>query len=224
MTQAARDILVDGDAPTLAVLKAALILLGEDAVAWEPDTFRLEFAELGLDVPEENYDAIFACIAVSVAGTVFWDTLAFAHTVLVLNDQPAVPSTIPQALPEQLAWAVPLMVTLASPPPELDIDMLFDTGPQTYMAACCVDAGMVLAPQGLEFIQEEMNRLGRSSEKTRAKVMEHWQALSSKSAEALLQHDFDERGLGVQLARLTTCRVYALLQKEAQQAAMARLT
>lgn len=209
-------ILENGDAPTVAVVEAAVRVLGGECVVWEPDTFRLEFAELGIDLPDENYDALFAALTVAIAGNVFWDTLAFAQTALVFNDLPAVPHLIPQCLPEHLAWAVELMIHFAEPPAELDRDSLFDTGPQTYIAACCVDAGFIVAPQGLEFVQEEMDRLGAATDKARAKVSRAWDSLSAKSSDELLSLDFAEDGVGVHLARLAACRLYVLMQQEAQ--------
>jgi len=218
-----KTLLENGDTPVMCLLACIVKLLGRECLTWEPESVRLELEDAHIAMPEENYDALFAAAAVASAATVFWDTHAFAQAIQVFNDLPAVPALIPQALPEHIAWGVDVILRLAEAPAELDRDTLFDIGPQTYMAACCVDAGLIVAPLGLEFVQEEMDRMSRAGKQSTAKIKAKWDAISSKPVEDLLEMAFTESASDVQLAQLSAVQVYTLLQREAEQAAMTTL-
>ena len=211
-----RAILLGEDACAEAVFLAAVHILGERFIAWEPETIRLEMEDLGVRMREENFEALMACVALKESTDFFWDANAFENICVALNGE--IPDVDGEDVlsPAQIAWAVEQAVRIARSsfgaeiPDDLSTDDMFDYEPVNYTADTCLNAGMVCAPDELAFCGEQLKRYTCAEEDLCLDVKKSWEKVDQEKLE---EHPFGEDAVGVQLALKATVVVYLRMQR-----------
>lgn len=215
---AAQAILEGDDACALSVLRACEHLFGTEFMEWEPETFRLEFDELGIEILDENFDGLMAGITLITSPTFFYDANAFENICVAFNDGAAQFDVLHELCPAQIAWGVEqakLVVDALAEyeiPEELPFEDRFDYEPLGYVAATCKHIGMVTVPDELAFARERVEELSNTDASFISKVKKAWRELDQSKLE---EHPFSEDAVGVQLALMATVVLYMKEQREA---------
>src|SRR5262245_26129015 len=101
---AARRLFTAPTTSALALLAAAQQLLGEESIAWEPETLWLEMERRGLDVPLPNRAKLHAALALVLVPSFYWDAVVFEKTALAFDHVVPNPDALEEATAAQLAW------------------------------------------------------------------------------------------------------------------------
>lgn len=201
--QAARAILADRDATATAVFRAACALLGGQVMNWEPESIWMELRDLDIAVPGPNKEKILAVSSLIQTPAFYWDVNVFEDTALAFNSEPVIVEVLQEASPAQLCWAVyeaEVLLRSQGKDPE------FDYEPAKYAAVCMHRAGLVVAPDGLEFAQEELDKLTQGHKDLKDEVNKRWAALNGKTK--LEDIELQETPVDVQLGMLAATQLY----------------
>ncbi len=195
---AARRLLTTPTTSALALLAAAQSLLGEEFIAWEPETLWLELERRGLELPLANGVRLQAALALLLVPSFYWDAVVFEKTALAFDHVFTNPDALQEATSAQLAWAVREAARITSL--HGDSAREFAHEPAAYGAVVLHREGLVVAPDELAFAQPLLDRLnGGEAAGMRERVKTAWAAVDKR---ALGTHAFTETAVDVQLARL----------------------
>lgn len=205
--------LSDPEACASTLYLSARDIWGSELDDFEPETLRLECLHRKCEVPDENWDALMAAVALRVDGRFFIDANVFEKTVLAFNDYEIHPGMFQNAEPEWVAWAVWEACELTKdifPADECSTDYL-DYEPTSYTAVACQYDGLVVAPESLEFCADRLAELTPKHEELRSEVKKAWADIDKNR---LADHAFEESAVGVQLAHLASVQLYLDEHKE----------
>ena len=186
---------------------------GSELDEYEPEALRLECLQRKCDVPDENWDALMAAIALRTDGRFFLDADIFEKTVLAFNDYEIHPGVYQHAEPEWIAWAVWEASELTRDifPEEDEVADYLDYEPTSYAAVSCKFNGMVVVPECLEFCYHRLMELTPEYDDLRSEVKKTWATLDKSN---LADHAFDESPAGIQLAHMAAIQLYLDEHKE----------
>lgn len=211
-------ILEGNDACALAVLSAIGKLFGDQYLDWEPETFRMELNDRGVEIRDENFDALMAGITIVKEPCFYYDANVFENACMAFNSQSPQFDILHELCPAQIAWGVTqaqgIVDALAEydVPEDLEPGERFDYEPIGYTAATCIHAGMVTVPWDLEFARERVEELSNAHESFISDVKKAWSELDHDRLE---EHPFGEDAIGIQLALMATVEVYMRERKDA---------
>lgn len=185
-------ILQDPQVPPSVVWAVVEKLMGKEALAYEPDTLRIELTRRGA-----SWDAIAPKVlgaqTIQVTRVWVWDHDALFAFALACDGLHADPELVHHPEIAAVAWAVDEIAELVGSP--MTDERGFD--PDTIDPAIAVllhDEGWVVAPEPLCFVQEDLDRLNHHQTPLRDQVQAAW---------LLPDPPVDETPRGVQLARLS---------------------
>ena len=213
----ARRLVLLEDVPAEALLIAAEALLPPGFMAYEPETIRFEFADMDLDLPEINFEKLFAIQALIAQDNFFWDTDVFAQTCAVFNELPTNEALLPELSPKQIAWGVEQATRILEYkepgviPEELDLIHIFDDDPETYTALCCVEHSLFVPPEELGFAREALKHIVPADEELVSEVKKAWADIGNSDP---AQVTLTESAVDVQLAQMFVVRMYCQSRRE----------
>lgn len=205
-----REILSKEDATATAIYEAAKRLLGPSFIAWEPESIWLEIDDHGVNMDEVNRDKLMAATTLIQTGGFYWDASMFENTALAFNDLPVVPDAIQEATPAQLSWAVLEAKLLLHR--EMQEAGEFDHEPARYAAVSMYRTGFILAPELLEFAQDELDKLNQGNTELKEQIRKRWASLDKSKLSEL---DLAETPIDVQIGYLAAVQLY--VEKMARQ-------
>lgn len=153
----AKKIVVDEDADALCVYLSVRELLGEECLAWEPESVWITLDRQGLDIPTVNRDKFNSLSTLQLTPAFYWDADVFSSTVAPLNDHPPVTDNIEEYAPEQIAWAVLAAELFYRALGREVLDL--DREPQVYTAVVLYENGYDKPPVGLSFAEEALTAM-----------------------------------------------------------------
>jgi len=151
--------LKDTEAPAILVHSAAQNLLTNNFINYEPETIWLELEKLGLDIPVINRNKIMMINTLLSTDPIIYDVHMFKNMVLCFNNEIPNFDSTEEADPEQIAWAI-LNLNFLEP----KRTYYFDYEPVVYTAAVLHRNGFILAPEILDFAQEDLDTLNVNTE------------------------------------------------------------
>lgn len=205
-----REILLKEDATATAIFEAAKRLLGPSFLAWEPESIWLELDDHNIDMDEVNRDKLMAASTLIQTGGFYWDAAAFENTAMAFNDLPVVPDAIQEATPAQLSWAV--LETKLLLHREMQEAGEFDYEPARYAAVSMHRAGFILAPELLDFAQDELDKVNQGNTELKERIRKRWESLDKSKLSEL---DLAETPIDVQIGYLAAVHLY--VEKMARQ-------
>jgi len=199
----ARTMLESEDTTATGAFRAAQAILGPAFISWEPESIWLELEDRGIELPVLSRQKILALSTLLQVPAFYWDANVFENTSLACSNEPVLPDILQEASPAQLAWAVyECEVLLQSAGQDPD----FDYEPAKYAAVCMQREGLVLAPELLQFAQDELDQLNWNHiVKLKTEVKDAWDGLNKDQLDT---QEFKETPVGVQLARLSAIQLY----------------
>jgi len=199
---AAKRLLEDEQTVATAVLRSVIMLLGQQCMAWEPESVWLELEDKDVDLPELNRSKFLAASSLLQEPAFYWDANLFENTALAFNSEPVLPEMLQEASPGQLSWAVyeaeMLMYSIGTDPD-------FDYEPAKYAAVVLHRDGFLLAPELLEFAQEELDKLTRGHKDLRSEVENRWKRTDRDNLDTL---ELEEKPVDVQVGLLASVQLY----------------
>ena len=178
-------------------------MLGVGVTAWEPESVWLELSDLGVDIPSVNRDKLLAVVTLLATGSFYWDAAVYENTAVSFDHKWSSPEILQEASPAQLSWAVFEANYLRHHEGLVEGD--FDYEPARYTAVSLYRAGFIVAPELLEFAQEELDKLNRGHLELRDSIKSRWAALPKEDISSITIEDTDPED--VQIGRLAA--VYA---------------
>lgn len=186
-------------------------VLGPTFMAWEPETVWLELLDHKIDLPPVNRDKLMAVVTLLQTGAFYWDAAVFENTTMAFDHQWSAPEILQEASPAQMVWAV--LEANAIRDREGDAEGDFDYEPARYAAVSLHRAGFLLAPDMLEFAQEELDRLNQNGAhaELRDRVKERWKGLDKNTLGDL---ELKETPEDVQIGYLASVHTYVAHRAE----------
>lgn len=194
-------------------------VVGNDYMAWEPESIWLSMERMGIDVPVINRIKLMAGVTLVVMPSFYWDGVVFENTALAFDHLIPTPDALDEATAAQCAWAVREATWILSQHGDPSRDFFHE--PAAYVAVVLHREGFVLAPSQLAFAQDQLDLLNptcksdKNCHKLRDETKTAWAALDKKNLE---HHPFSESPVDVQLARLAAVELH-IRDREAQTAA-----
>jgi hypothetical protein len=215
-TELAKSWLCKEEAMATTIFFSALTYFGDELDELETETMRITAARDGLSVPEENWDALFAVLALRNNGRFMWDASVFENTVLTFNDEAVITDVYQQALPAHIAWAVKEAAILTQD--LLSGEGLFsdylDYEPESYTAASCKFEGMLAVPESLSFCEDRLIELiDCSHDKLMSDVKKSWMAIKDAVNDITIQELQDDSELNNQLLQMAGIELYVSKRK-----------
>jgi hypothetical protein len=207
---AARRLVTTPTTSALALLAAAESLMGDEFIAWEPETLWLELERRGLEVPLPNRAKLQAALALVLMPSFYWDAVVFEKTALAFDHVVPNPDALEEATAAQLAWAAVEAARIVAHHGDPARDVGHE--PAAYAAVVLHREGLVAAPGELAFGQRELDRLNGGDAGLRDRVKTAWAALDKGE---LAMRAFAETTLDVQLSRIAAVELH-LRDREAQ--------
>ena len=203
MEQRYRELLSSEDTTATVLFEVCKRVLGNGFQAWEPDSIWTELADQGVDPDLVVRDKIMAVLTLLLTGGFYWDAAPFENISLAFNAIPIAPDAIQEASPAQLSWAVFEAQFLMHR--ENKEESEFDYEPSRYTAAALFREGFVVAPEMLDFAQDELDHLNRGNLELKNEIMDRWKVLNK---DTLSTARFEENPLETQLAKLAAVYMY----------------
>jgi hypothetical protein len=209
----AQDIIRSSDAPAVAVLQAVRKLVGDEFLAWEPESLWLELKHLGVDPPVESRARLMAAVALHLVPSFYWDFNITTKTAIALDGYEVLPDILEEPTPAQLAWAFEEAAWIRK---LLDDEMLVPEDEVRAGTAVILDrAGFVIAPEQLSFADEPLARRLGSTELV-SDVRQQWPEIRRKLPDV----EIKETPAGVQLARLAAVELHTRERRTMAQRAL----
>jgi hypothetical protein len=210
-------MLQDADATATGCMRALEVLCGPEFRAWEPESIWLTLDRQGADPPVVNRDKILAAITLTMVPAFWWEVHAFENTVLAFNNVVSDHRVVQEATPAQIAWGVyeaEIFYDGQDTP-------AFDHEPTTYTALVLQRAGFLRAPDLLSFAQRELTKHSRNGAGVTAHEVDV--AWSKVKKTTLVERQFSDSALDVQLGRLASVELYVQQRLSRYQADLTRL-
>jgi len=195
-------LLLSDDVCATSAFRAAQTLLGQQFIAWEPESIWMELDDNGVDLSEKNRDKVMAVSSLLQYPAFYWDVNIFEDTAMAFNNEHVIPMVLQEASPAQLSWAV-YEAELLTQADGNDPD--FDYEPARYAAVCLYREGMLVAPELLEFAQDALDTLNRGNRDLVAKVRSRWEKVREVRLSTL---ELEETPIDVQIGRLAAIKLY----------------
>lgn len=177
--------------------------LGTSFAAWEPESIWMELHDSGIDLPDVNKDKLLAVMTLLSTGSFYWDAAIYENTAVSFDHKWSSPEILQEASPAQLSWAVFEANYLRHHEGLVEGD--FDYEPARYTAISLYRAGFIVAPELLEFAQEELDKLNRGHLELRDGIKARWGSMPKENLSNITIEDTSPED--VQIGRLTA--VYA---------------
>jgi hypothetical protein len=212
----ATDLLRHIDTPAVAVLQATRKLIGDEFLAWEPESTYLTLESKGVDLPVASRAKLMATVALHLVPSFYWDFNVTTKTALALDGYEVLPDILEEPTPAQLAWAFEEAAWIRR---LLDDEHLVPEDEARSGTAVLLDrAGFVTAPEQLSFAEELLvHRLGSTN--LAYDVRQQWPAIKRKLPDAEIQ----ETPAGVQLARLAAVELHTRERRTSAERALSAL-
>lgn len=162
--QAARDLLADPQTVSSIVYLAARVMFGADLDTFEHETLRLDAKHREIQIDPQNWEELFAVLALRGSGSFAYDANVFENTVVVFNGGMPNIRHVQTPPPAHIAWAVDDASAAVSDILNEEISDFLDYEPVSYAAVSCLEHGYSVAPEGLEFCDERLACLVRNAE------------------------------------------------------------
>jgi hypothetical protein len=188
-------------------------LYGIDVLYWEPDTIWLTLErDSNIILSAEARDKIQAGISLIRNPAFYWDNLVFQRTCQSLNSELYDAETLQECHPGHMAWAIYEASLLRGHDPDDDALPELDEDVQQYAAVCLQRAGYVYPPSQLKSVADNLRHLLPSEKGPFIdEVKKTWDRLDKG---ALLDRNFQEDPIGIQLAQLASCYIYVKEEAE----------
>jgi hypothetical protein len=140
-----KQLLVDGNTFATTLLVIFVDIYGMEATSWSPHTIRMEIEDdLGVRMPQANFDRLMAAIFVLTTDQFFTNLPAFIQICNVLSGSPMTMEEFDPADSTECAWGL-TEAMLISPPDEQNPNPFSDeiTG---YIGAVLDEEGILVPP------------------------------------------------------------------------------
>lgn len=212
-------ILRDDASVASVVCRAASRELGDGWLLWEPESIWLELKHRGVDVPYGNRQQLMAGRSVLTTGRVFYDALVFDRAATAFANDVCDYEGFDDAVVAHYAWCVDEVRAISEAFQETV--HLYDREPVSLIARRLREDGYVLAPEGLEFVQEELDRLwGSTARELKQDVAKIWTDAKGLSVRNI---PYPETPRGVQMARLAAVAAFLDERRALRAQQLARL-
>jgi hypothetical protein len=198
-----KEILNNDLSPATSIFYAARKLLGPTFEAWEPESIWLELQDQSVDLSVVNRDKLLAAMTLLATGSFYWDAAVFENTAMAFSHEWSAPEIMQEASPGQLAWTVCEAEILRHK--EGKEEGMFDHEPAHYAAICLHRDGFIVAPESLEFAQDELDKFNRGHHDLKSEVLSKWKALDKTSLDHLT---LEETPVDVQLGKLVAVFIH----------------
>ena len=164
---AAKALLADKTTCASVVYMSALALFGSNLQEFEYETLRLECQRQGIKVADQNWEELFAALALRGDGRFAIDAMTFENTVVAFNGGEPDARNLQPTVPAHLAWAVKEADIIVADLIDGTLDDYLDYEPVGYAAVMCKAHGMVCVPECLDFCEERLEELTVGCEELR---------------------------------------------------------
>ncbi len=212
----AKKLLVAEDVHATTLIACSRIVLGPNSLIYEAETIRIGMEGHGVEMPQENYDRLFAAITLILNPVFCWDAATFAATVRAFAGEDVEPTAVEPLPPVYMGWGVieaAAILTQEFSYEESFVRDRIDGEVLELIIGSLHEHGFAVASAGLEWAQQYLDTVVVDKD-FGARVQEKWAKLSKYSVEELEDTDFEETEIGVQLARLAGCKIYCAEQKK----------
>jgi len=209
----AKSLLAKDATCSSAVYMSMLTLFGPKLMEYEFETLRLECQRMGIDVADQNWEELFAALALRGDGRFVIDAATFENTLVALNGGEPDPHNLQPAIPAHIAWGVSEADIIVSDLIKGDLDEYLDYETVGYAATLCKAYGMVCVPDCLEFCEERLEELTPGRDKLRSDVKKAWGEQRDVPPGKI---EFQEDPIGVQLALMHAVREYVRTRTKAR--------
>lgn len=206
----AADVLLNDESSATVVFETAKRALGATFMAWEPESIWLELKDEGVDLSPINRDKLMAVLTLIQTGTFYWDAAVFENTIMAFEHQHSSPEVLQEASSAQIAWGISEAELILERNDKEE--GVFDHEPAQYTAVSLHRAGLVVAPDLLEFAQEELDKLNRGNLDLKDEIRKRWKALNKDKLDQL---ELGETPIDVQIGYLAA--VYIHVAERAKQ-------
>ena len=199
-----KDLLRDPNISVSMCWAALRKLYGPGVREWEPDTFAYTLHKAGVTPTASLMAKILAAQTVAVSSVCFHDHEAFFGLALACDGIAAVAGHYLHPTPEQMVAAVDEISIIRGKTPDHDEGFDPDEVDAAIAGVLSMD-GFFVAPDGLDFIQDVLDRLTPGvATPMRTVCKEKWAALKDLSPQELVaKADELESMVSVQLHRLS---------------------
>ena len=217
---AVKRLLEDENTSAAVVYLSALSVFGNDLQEFEQETLRLECRRLGIAVPPQNWEELFAALALRGDGRFMADAGTFENTIIAFNGGMADVHGLEPVIPAHIAWGVQVAQIITANLLDDELVEYLDYEPVSYAAVMCKAHGMVCVPPSLAFCAERLRELTPNSLELCSDVKKAWVAWHEPYA---LHHELREDPIGVQLALMFAVEAYVSERADAQTKQLLRL-
>lgn len=156
-----RELLSTDESPAVAVYRAVTNIIGEGEPIddWESETVEICLEKHGYSISEVNLNQCLVIMALRSGYDVFTSANVFQNMVLAINGEIPNPQVDEDIDVEQIAVAILVILQVQE-----GADLQFDYEPIQFIARELHEEGFFIAPQALEFAQEELDKLNYNCE------------------------------------------------------------
>ena len=149
--------IVNKHATPADLIASATRAFGNNWFKWEPQTIRDEIGEMGIrDVPQWAWDKLLASKALLFTNEPWDEWGAFLNFAQAFNNRPVNFRVATLSSPAELAWTVKCLSRIR--------DREFAPDVQTVMASILLNEGIIIPPKGMEFLEDELDRMQERSD------------------------------------------------------------
>ena len=218
--EAAKALLEDPLSCSSVVYMSALVLFGADLQVFEYETLRLECQRMEIDVADQNWEELFAALALRGDGRFMYDAATFENTIVAFNGGTPSKRQLQPTVPGHIAWAVSEASNIVSDLVKDGIEDYLDYEPVGYTAVMCKSVGMICVPPCLEFCEERLEELTPGRQVLCDEVKKAWGSQQDPNAS---RPELREDPVGVQLALMHSVQEYVQEQEFRQRRQLSRL-
>lgn len=214
----AADVLLNDKSSATVVFEVVKRALGASFMAWEPESIWLELKDEGVDLSPINRDKLMAVLTLIQTGSFYWDAAVFENTIMAFEHEHSSPEVLQEASPAQIAWGISEAELILSR--NSKEEGTFDHEPTQYTAVSMHRAGLVVAPDLLEFAQEELDKLNRGHTDLKEEIQKRWKALDKDKLDQL---ELGETPIDVQIGHLTVAYLHVVERAKQLKDELARM-
>jgi len=218
--RAAKRLLQDVDTSASIVYMSALALFGSPLQEYEYETLELECNHMQLDVPSQNWEELYAALALRGDGRFMYEAMTFENTIVAFNGKEAESGSLQPVAPAEIAWAVREADTIVADLVNESIVDWLDYEPVGYTAVMCQAHGMVCVPPSLSFCEDRLDELTPECSKLRAEVKKAWGEQKGLDPREI---EFGEDAIGIQLALMHAVETYVEKREQMHERQLQRL-
>jgi hypothetical protein len=171
---AAKALLEDENTCASVVYMSALAVFGADLQEYEYETLRLECRRQGIEVASQNWEELYAAVALRGDGRFVIDAMTFENTIVAFNGGEPDARSLQPTVPAHLAWGMKEADIIVADLIDGTLDDFLDYEPIGYAAVMCKAHGMVCVPECLAFCEERLEELTPGCEELCDEVKKAW--------------------------------------------------